>query len=60
MADILSELIKYTETHFVEEEQFMRANQYSGYTFHKSEHDEFIKKSVIFSMTSWLEESVLI
>lgn len=44
MADILAELIKYTQTHFVNEEQLMRAKHYSGYTFHKSQHDDFIKK----------------
>lgn len=36
--DILEELIRYTETHFREEENLLRACAYPGFEAHRDEH----------------------
>ena len=41
---ILSELVKYTETHFVNEERLMKAHDYPDLASHIKEHEAFIQK----------------
>ena len=42
--DILKELVKYTKTHFKNEESYMLKFNYPDYEQHKKYHDEFIDK----------------
>ena len=37
-------LIQYTEEHFVEEEQLMRAHAFPGFEAHKRKHEDFKKE----------------
>ena len=41
---ILENLVHYTHTHFVVEEEFMRVYKYPYFKHHKDEHDGFIEK----------------
>lgn len=42
--DTLDELERYTVTHFIAEETFMRSHGYSGFDEHKQQHDRFIER----------------
>jgi hemerythrin len=44
MSNILSELVKYTKSHFTAEENAMLAVGYLEFTSHKAEHDKFTSK----------------
>ena len=44
VGEILSNLVHYTHTHFVVEEEFMRVYGYPNLDHHKGEHDGFIEK----------------
>jgi hemerythrin len=48
LAQILSRLIKYTQTHFATEEKFMESRGYPDYTQHKAEHDRLAATVVDF------------
>lgn len=41
---VLRELIDYTRTHFVDEEQLMLENDFPEYDAHKKDHDRFIQE----------------
>ena len=41
LGGILSNLIKYTKSHFSAEEGLMQSNQYPEFTRHRAEHDRF-------------------
>ncbi|NTW89085.1 MAG: hemerythrin family protein [Desulfobulbaceae bacterium] len=42
LGKVLSDLTRYTKTHFATEERLMRSNSYPSYLVHKKEHDELI------------------
>lgn len=44
IGEILKELIKYTQSHFALEEQFMKKHNYPEYEQHKAIHDDLVKK----------------
>ena len=44
MGGVLEELIDYTETHFIDEEELKKVTGYPGYLDHKKNHDLFIAK----------------
>lgn len=48
---VLNNLAHYTQTHFVVEEELMRTWQYPGYSAHKSEHNEFIRRVMVLTST---------
>ncbi|ONI42334.1 hypothetical protein AN639_12690 [Candidatus Epulonipiscium fishelsonii] len=52
--NILNELRKYTEFHFLTEEKLMEQTNYSNLHIHKTEHDAFIHK--IISVLDELDE----
>jgi hemerythrin-like metal-binding protein len=45
---LLVRLVIYTQTHFEIEEKYVKQWDYPGYTHHKSEHDEFVKRVIDF------------
>ena len=44
LGGILSELVKYTKSHFAEEEQAMMAIGYPDFGSHRAEHQKFVQK----------------
>jgi len=46
LEELISYLVSYTDEHFTEEENLMKACSYPAYTAHKAEHDAFTKKVV--------------
>ena len=44
MGGVIEELLEYTRTHFIEEEELKRVARYPGYLEHKKNHDLFIAK----------------
>ena len=48
LGNILSELVKYTQIHFADEEKIMADNQYPGLPAHKIMHDNLTKQVVDF------------
>ena len=44
LAGILSDLVKYAETHFATEERLMKSYGYPDLASHIEEHEEFIRK----------------
>jgi hemerythrin len=45
---ILDELLDYTKYHFKTEEDLMKEHNYTHYTIHKDNHDEFVTKILQF------------
>ena len=43
LGKILANLVKYTQTHFKTEENFMESHRYPDYANHKAEHDRLTK-----------------
>lgn len=43
LGKVLSNLIKYTQSHFKAEEGILQSNQYPDFVNHKAEHDRFIQ-----------------
>lgn len=44
LSDLLSELIESAEAHFQKEEAYMQDFDYSGYSEHKRDHDNFVEE----------------
>jgi len=45
MGALLSNLVRYTQTHFLGEESYFSEHSYPGWLSHKAEHDAFRKKA---------------
>jgi len=43
VGDVLRQAVKYTQTHFTDEEKLMKACGFSGYEAHKQRHKEFVQ-----------------
>ncbi len=50
VSDLLTELVKYSQYHFDEEERYMIEADYPDYQAHEALHEEFIEKISIFCM----------
>lgn len=48
LKEVLSELVKYTETHIATEEQYMKAHDYPDLASHMKEHEAFILRGTDF------------
>ncbi len=44
--EALNECTSYAQTHFSHEEKLMKACKYSGFTDHKFQHDQFVKRVI--------------
>lgn len=51
LADVLSEMIDYTKTHFKTEEELMEKYSYPDYEFHKKKHQYYVDKIANFYQT---------
>jgi hemerythrin len=48
LGGVTDELIRYTQTHFQQEEEFLKKTQYGDYPAHKVQHEKFVAKVVEF------------
>ncbi len=48
ISETLDKLIEYTATHFKTEEELFKKYQYSEFSIHKKEHDDFVEKVLKF------------
>ncbi len=44
LGNVLANVLKYTNTHFTQEEHLLKTREYPAYESHKRLHDEFIKQ----------------
>ncbi len=44
LGNVLANVLKYTNTHFTQEEHLLKTHEYPAYESHKRLHDEFIKQ----------------
>ncbi|NVO00845.1 MAG: hemerythrin family protein [Geobacteraceae bacterium] len=45
-SEIIDSMVSYAQNHFQMEEKYMQRFNYSGYSSHKSEHDQFTVKAL--------------
>jgi hemerythrin len=48
LGGVTDELIRYTQTHFRQEEEFLKSTNYSDFPAHKVQHEKFVAKVVEF------------
>lgn len=46
--EIINELISYTKTHLLYEENLLKQHEYPDFSSHKSEHDQLVRQSMDF------------
>jgi hemerythrin len=51
LTSILTELVNYTDWHFLTEERLMRNHRYHGYEAHQKEHETLTRKVLEFQRT---------